>query len=62
MTQEDQPRCERFRDAMWLYMSRELPEEELAQWEDHLAKCERCRRRLQQASRALDAFDRAPKP
>jgi hypothetical protein len=53
--------CNNFSQIIWLYLERELPEEENKRWEDHLESCIPCLHRLAEAKSILEVYSALPK-
>ena len=52
--------CEDFLQVLWLYLGRELSEEEDRRWENHLESCVACRRRREEAESTLEMYGELP--
>ena len=50
--------CERFVEAMWLFLSEELAEADRAFWQAHLQNCSTCQMALTEARQTLSAYRR----
>jgi len=60
MTTNRNTTCEDFSQIFWLYVGRELPDEENRRWERHLESCVSCRLRLEEAESTLEMYGALP--
>lgn len=60
MKNRHNPRCEDFSQVIWLYLERELSEEENEQWENHLENCASCQRQLADVESTLEIYSALP--
>jgi hypothetical protein len=52
--------CEDFTNEMWLYMDSSMPEEQRAQWDNHLSNCSVCTALMSNSLETLSLYDNFP--
>jgi hypothetical protein len=60
MKTEQNEMCEDFSQVLWLYLGRELSEEEGRRWESHLEDCASCQMQLEEAESTLEVYSALP--
>ncbi len=58
MKNSEKKLCDVFDDRIWLFLSGELEQEEIRQWQLHVQECAQCRQRKEDIDKTLQLYDR----